>query len=129
MLQIALAVVGIIVLFTGKLKLSANKVVEGTPARLLALILLAPFPLAFIAGVGVGLWAAAAGKSLDDIRTPVTLIEAGLTVGAAVIAFSIAYAIARPPGQQAPQPQWPESFPSKPPPPSDPNNPYQSPHV
>jgi hypothetical protein len=135
MLQLALAVIGLIVLFTGKLKLSADKVVEGTPARLLALILLTPLPLGFMVGLGVGVWAATAGKPIDDIRMPLLMVDVGLTIAAAVVTFGIASVIARPPGQQKAAPQWPEttqwpqSFPSTPPPPSDPNNPYQSPHV
>jgi hypothetical protein len=128
MLQIALAIYGLIVLFTGKIKLSADKVVVGTPARLLALIMLAPLPLAFLAGLGIGVWAGATGKVIDDIQVPLMLVEAGITIGAAIVAFSIAHVIGKSP-EEAALPAWASQYPTAPPPPSDPDNPYQSPHV
>jgi hypothetical protein len=128
MLQIAMAIMGIIVLVTGKLKLSKNKVVEGTPARLLALILLAPFPVGFVIGLGVGFWAGATGRDFKEIQTALLLVDFGLVIGAAILTFSIGHAIGKPPGQVIHPPAWPDSFaPPTPLPPSDPNNPYQSP--
>lgn len=131
MLQIAMAIVGIIVLCTGKLKLSANKVVVGTPARLLGLMLLAPLPVAFTIGICVGLYVGSTGGSLDDVQIPMLLVDVGLVVLTAIAVFAIASAIAKPPGYK-PGPAFPGFGPNlppgPPPPPADPNNPYQSPY-
>lgn len=130
MLQIALAIVGIVILCTGKFKVSANKVVEGTAARLLALILLAPFPLAFILGMVVGGWAAAEGKPLEEIRMVLMVIDVGVTLAAAIIAFTIAAIIARPPydeNEVEAYQGW-QAYASNPPP-SDPNSSYKSPYA
>lgn len=130
MLEIILGVYGLYVLFTGKLKLSAEKVVEGTPARLLALIMLAPFPIAFAAGMAIGVWSAANGQEVGDLGFPLMAVEVVIVIVCAALAFGIAHAIAKPPGFKRP-----EQFagfganPQFPPPPSDPNNPYQPPSI
>jgi hypothetical protein len=137
MLQLALAVWGIYVMVTGKLKVAQNKVVVGTPARLLALLMLAPLPVGFTIGIGVGVWAGANGKELEDIQIPLFLTDVALVIGTAVVVFCIAHAIGKPPAQQFAPPPWqggygPQpSFPPPPPasPPADPNNPYHPPQV
>jgi hypothetical protein len=127
-LEIALAIYGIVVLCTGKLKLSANKMVVGTPARLLGLLMLTPFPISFAVGLVVGVWAATTGRNLGDLRTFLLLGEVLIVVAVAALTFTIAHAIAKPPTATVTSlpPHW---TPGPPPPPSDPNNPYQSPHV
>jgi len=127
-LEILLGIYGLYVLFTGKMKLSASKVVEGTPARLISLIMLAPFPVAFTVGLGIGVWAAANGQNAADLRMPLLLVEVVIVVACAALAFGIAHAIAKPPGSVAPQ-QYPGFAPNPqfPPRPSDPKNPYQPP--
>ena len=130
MLEIILGVYGLYVLVTGKMKLSATKVVEGTPARLISLIMLAPFPLAFTIGIGIGVWAATNGKNAEDLTMPLLLVEVAIVVACAVLAFGIAHAIAKPPGSAQPQ-KFPGFGPQPPYPmrPSDPNNPYQPPSI
>ena len=128
MLEIILGIYGLYVLITGKLKLSATKVVEGTPARLISLIMLAPFPLAFTVGLGVGVWATMNGKNPADLTMPLMGVEFVIVIACAILAFAIAHAIAKPPGSGAPR-QLPgfapnPNFPTRP---SDPNNPYQPP--
>jgi hypothetical protein len=126
MLQIVMAIVGIVVLWTGKLKLSANKVVEGTPARLLGAMLLMPFPLAFAIGLGIGAYVTIQGGNVEELQMPMMLGEMGIVVLTAIVVFGIASAIGKPPGEKQP-PGYPPQFPQGPLPPSDPNNPYQSP--
>jgi len=89
-------------------------------------------PLAFMAGMAIGVWAAANGRSIDDIRMPLMAADVGLVIGTAVLVFGIAHAIGKPPGQtQFPQPWNPNQYspPKFPPPgpPADPNNPYHPP--
>ena len=128
MLEIVLGIYGLYVLITGKLKLSASKVVEGTPARLISLIMLAPFPVSFMIGLAIGIWAAANGHNIADLRMQLLVVELVIVVGCAILAFGIAHAIAKPPGTVQPQkfpgfgpdPQYPSR-------PSDPKNPYQPP--
>ncbi len=136
MLQIALAVWGVIVLVTGKLKISQNKIVTGTAARLLAILMLAPLPVAFMIGIGVGVWAGANGKGIEDIQMPLMLVDVGLVIGTALLVVCIAHAIGKPPEQPGMPPAWtgyaPQSqFPPPGPPskPADPNNPYHPPQV
>jgi hypothetical protein len=126
MLQIALGIYGIVILCTGRIKLSADKVVEGTAARLLALILIAPFPLAFVVGMVVGVMAAAEGKNLDEIQGSLMLVDVALTIGAAALTFGIAHLIARSPHEQTVEalPEWAGFQTQRS---ADTNNPYQSP--
>jgi|GEM_PF-6801737 hypothetical protein len=132
MLELAMAVWGVIVLFTGRLKVSSTKVVEGTAARLLGLLMLAPLPIAFMVGIAVGIWAGANGRAMDDIRMPLLASEVGIVIITAIIVFSIAHAIGKPPGQQQLPLSWqPNQYPPNqyppPGPPADPNNPYHPP--
>lgn len=131
MLQIALAIWGIVVLFTGKLTVSKTKVVQGTAARLLGLLMLMPFPVAFMIGVAVGAWGAASGRDLEDLQMTLMAVDAGLVIGTAVLVLAIAHAIGKSPVQDPLTPAFPPGqyappYPS-PAPPADPNNPYHSP--
>jgi hypothetical protein len=132
MLQLALAIWGIIVLFTGKLKVTSRKQVEGTAARLLGLVMLAPLPVGFAIGLGVGMWASVNGKSLDDIRMPMLAVDVVLVLGVAALVVAVAQAIGKPPpDENRPPPPWTLPPPPMPPPgpPADPNNPYHPPQV
>jgi hypothetical protein len=101
-IEIALLILGIYALATGKLTLSKNKVVQGTPARLLGIIGLVPLPLAFLAGVAYGATQAAQGKDVtsDSVRWTLTGIEAGIVVVCLIALFAIGFAIAKPPEDQ-----------------------------
>ena len=121
MLQIGMFIVGIIALVRGRFKLSKNKEVTGGKARLVGLILLAPFPLAFCAGV---LLAIASGGNVEP--STALLVDVSLTFGGLITAIVVALAVAKPP--QAPAASLRSGF--APPvnaPPADPNNPYASP--
>lgn len=129
MLQLALAIWGIYVLYTGKLKVTNNKQVVGTAARLLGLVMLAPFPLAFMIGISIGIWAGANGKDLDDFQVPLLAVDVALVLCTALGVIGIAHAIGKPPGDELrPPPPW--TMPPMPPSaPADPNNPYHPPQV
>jgi hypothetical protein len=99
MLQIALAVWGIIILVTGKLTVSSNKVVLGTPARLLGLVMIAPLPLTFVISIAVMEWAAANRHNINDLIEPLEAVQLGLVIGAAVLTYVLAFIIAKPPGE------------------------------
>jgi len=114
-------IVGIIALVRGRFKLSKNKEVTGGKARLVGLILLAPFPLAFCAGI---LLAIGSGGNIDP--TTALVVEVGLVFGGLITAIVVALAVAKPP--QAPAAtQYAGFAPPVNAPPTDPNNPYASP--
>ena len=129
MLEIILGIYGLYVLITGKMKLSATKEVVGTPARLISLIMLAPFPLAFMGGLIIGIWQGMNGQNVADLKMPLMLMEVVIVIACAVVAFGIAHMIAQPPGasqpQQYPVAQNPPTFQR----PVDPKNPYQPPSI
>lgn len=101
-LQIGLFVMGIVMLITGRMKLSANKVVEGWPARLLGLLALVPLPLCLLIGLVFGIRAGLQGQvdvsSQEKIILGVT--EAGITLGDLALLFIIGFAVAVPPLSQ-----------------------------
>lgn len=64
-MEIAMFVYGIVVLVRGQLTLSQRKVVYGTPARCLAILLLAPIPLMVVTAIGVGIYIVATNPGID----------------------------------------------------------------
>jgi len=85
------------------------------------LILLAPFPLAFCAGI---LLAIGTGGNIEP--TTALLVDVSLTFGGLIAAIVVALAVAKPP--QAPAATLYAGFaPAIQAPPADPNNPYASP--
>jgi hypothetical protein len=99
-IEIAMLVIGLLALVRGRMTISKSKVVTGAAARLLGLVALTPLPVALAA---VGLYVAAAGGAADperfveDKRVTITLIEAGVVIGIAILVFGIGAAIGRPP--------------------------------
>jgi hypothetical protein len=96
-LEVALAVYGLMALVKGRMSLG-KKVVVGTPARVLGLLAMAPLPIAFTAGVIYGAQQAAAGKGQlgnDDTLT-LAAIEAGIVIVTALVVFGIAATLAIP---------------------------------
>lgn len=87
LVQLALFVAGVVLLFVGRLPLSRTKVVEGAPARVLGLVAAAPLPVAFTVGFFVGFLAQPADpqKFLADNRWNILLVDAGLVLGAVLI--------------------------------------------
>ncbi|MCE9561934.1 MAG: hypothetical protein K8U57_07755 [Planctomycetes bacterium] len=95
-MEIAMLVIGFLALVRGKLTLSATKVVEGMPARLLGMLAMTPLPLALMAGIAI---AVAQGpgdpeKFAEDNRWTLIAIEAGIVIGVAVLVFGIGSMIA-----------------------------------
>ncbi|HZT79177.1 MAG TPA: hypothetical protein VFA26_03075 [Gemmataceae bacterium] len=105
--EIAMLVMGIVALVKGRIPLTRTRVVEGTAARVVGLILMLPLPLAlgfgFIYGVGIGVSAAQQGKSqidpkeIEKIQTTAKFVELGLIVGCALTAVVVGAVTARPP--------------------------------
>lgn len=99
-IEIAMIIIGLLALVRGRMTISKSKVVTGAAARLLGLVALTPLPVALAA---VGLYVAAAGGAADperfveDKRVTITLIEAGVVIGIAILVFGIGAAIGRPP--------------------------------
>ncbi len=101
-MEIGLAIFGILALVRGKMTLSKNKIVIGAPARLLGLVALAPLPLAFGAGVLFAITQGAeanAERFAEDNRWTLTLIEAGIVIGTAIVVFLIGAMVAVSPAE------------------------------
>ena len=81
-LEIAMLIWGIVIMVTGKLKVSKTKEVRGMAARGLAVLLILPLPLIFLAGVIYGLMVAGSGKPADPLV--LTGIEVGILLFCAV---------------------------------------------
>jgi hypothetical protein len=84
---------GIISLVTGKFTLTRNKVVYGTPARMVGLILVMPLPILVIVGVMLGFGLLAQGKQLTEAEMK-QLTTTGMIIGAVVILACFVAAIA-----------------------------------
>src|SRR5262249_30636375 len=84
-LEIALLIMGIIALITGKLTLNRTCVVRGTNARVLGVIALLPLPVAFTILLGLAGVYGGRRDELQDLSWMLPLIEAGITIGILVI--------------------------------------------
>jgi hypothetical protein len=95
---IGMLVMGIYTLVTGKIKLSARKIVEGGMARLIGLILMVPLPLTL--GIGLILGIAAAAQNPQNPQAHIPAWAAFIGIGSAAIcaitAILIAVATAKP---------------------------------
>jgi hypothetical protein len=101
-IEIALIVVGLIGLITGKLPLDKSHAVRGWPARLLGLVALTPIPLstvAIMAYMAVNAPAtdpAALNRFVADNQLTMIGIEAGIAIGTALVIFGVGRLFARP---------------------------------
>lgn len=101
-IEIGLFVMGIIALATGKMKFSASKVVEGTPARLLGALAVGTLPLVFGLGflygfvIGFQNPNGVPPQQLDRIKTNATIMEVGVVGLVCVLLFGIGFSIAGP---------------------------------
>ena len=95
-LEIVLAVFGLIGLFSGRLPLSKTKVVLGVPARLLGALALAPMPMAFVVILGYVASQAPANpeRFAEDNKLTIAIIEAVIVLVTAALVFGIASAVA-----------------------------------
>src|SRR5262245_11208492 len=100
-MEIALLCIGISALVTGRFRLSANRVVYGGTARVLGLIALMPFPLAFCGGFCVGFQQGLQGKTSTDPESQPILIafEVGSVVVCSVLVYTLGWFVASAPGQ------------------------------
>jgi hypothetical protein len=103
-IEIGLFIFGIIMLITGKMKLSAGRVVEGTPARLLGLLALLPLPLCVVVGLIYGVTVAMQNPNAPNDfafgsrqTIIITVIEAVITLGTLAAVLGIGYAVGKAP--------------------------------
>jgi hypothetical protein len=94
-MEIAMLVIGFLALVRGKMTISATKVVEGMPARLLGLLAMAPLPLAFLAAIAFVVVQNPADpeRFAEENRWTLTGIEAAIVIGTAIVVFGIGAAI------------------------------------
>ena len=94
-IEIALAIYGLIGLFGGKMTLSKTKVVLGVPARLLGLLALTPLPVALVAIIGYVAVKAPADpeRFAADNHVTIMVIEAVIVLGIAVMVFALGAAL------------------------------------
>jgi len=102
-IEIALIVLGIMALVKGKIQLSKNRVVQGTPARLLAIVCFAPLPLAFMSGIAYGAYLATQGGDLESHKWIFIAIEAGVVVACLALLFILGFALATSPAPETPR--------------------------
>jgi hypothetical protein len=95
-LEIAMLIWGIVVMVTGKLKVSKSKEVRGMAARGLAVIMLIPLPLAFGAGVIYGILNANRLRA-DEALGTLTAIEIVIVLGCALAAIAGGLILGKPP--------------------------------
>jgi hypothetical protein len=94
-MEIALIVVGLIGLVTGKLPLDKTHSVHGLPARFLGLVALTPIPLsalaiaAYLAVNAPATDPAAVNQFVADNQLNMVVIEAAIVIGAAVVVFGL----------------------------------------
>jgi len=98
---IGLIIVGIIALVKGKLQLTKNKYVYGTPARLLALVALAPIPLwiMIIGALAVGNVAQGREVTAGSLQWTSIGIEVGVLLTCVALIYGIGWKIAETPRQ------------------------------
>ena len=90
--EIGLLIYGIYSLATGKYSLSKGKVLTGGKARLLGVLCMLPLPLAFIAGVLLGLFfALVLGTAVPVWLSTVTEVLILVVVGVAVTVLGKKY--------------------------------------
>lgn len=92
--EIILLVMGIFALAGGKLTLSKTRVVRGTPARFLGILLMLPFPLSFVVGLAVGATMAVRGSNLESLRWTLVFVELGILFGCVLLASVIGWRLA-----------------------------------
>ena len=102
-IEIGMIGVGLYALVAGKLTLTRNRVVYGAGARLLGLICLMPFILAFCVGFVMGFHAAVGGRTVDEatLKSTLTAFGLGAIVFCALLAYSLGMLMTRSPRRPA----------------------------
>src|SRR5688572_7656534 len=100
--ELACLVLGIIILATGRVPLSATREVRGGPAYVIGLLLLAVFPIAFGIGFVIGFQQGMKGQpvQIGQFQRMALLIDIGAILVGVVPALIIALATARPKRRQ-----------------------------
>lgn len=104
LLTIALLVIGILGFVKGRISVTKNRELRGAGMYAVATLFCLPLPLSFLVGLALGAQAVAAGKAVDE--QTVLLASIAATWGPVVVAFILAFAMAKPkivPGQPPPQ--------------------------
>jgi hypothetical protein len=99
-LEIGMLIMGILALVRGKISLTRNRVVTGTPARVIGVVLVLPLPLALVSGfvLGIVLVALSGGappKQADLVKYALPL-EVGIVLLCGLAAVIIGATQARP---------------------------------
>ena len=127
-----MTIFGIVTLVKGRISLTRNKVVSGTPAYAIGILLTATLPIVIVFGFCLGLYLGMQAASHG--RAPPTAmdfiwVDAAVVLIMAALAVIIAVASGKPPRDESPRDFQTEDVSPFPPasPPSDPENPYSSP--
>jgi WD40 repeat protein len=106
-LEIALTVVGLIILITGKFKLGKDRFASKVSARIAGAVFLVPIPLAFGILMVVAVVRVSEGKSVtsDDWKITSGFIELGICIFCALAGFAIARVGEAPPKEDEPEPE------------------------
>ncbi len=102
-IEIALIVVAIYGLIKGRLPITRARVVEGTPARLLALLGLVPVPLTLLITMLVLGVKAAKDGHIDEKSAGMTgtIVEVVVVLGTLLIFFALGFTLATEPRQKS----------------------------
>lgn len=120
MLQIAMFIGGIYVMFKGEVRATQGKLVKGWRARAIGFVLFSTLPLAFVLGFILGVLGAAG--VIDMQGMPIFLLDLGVVVLCGIVAAVLAFAWSRP------ESEWDELAVEQPYlPPVDSQNPYHPP--
>ena len=92
-LEVGSLIIGIIMLATGKVKLTRNQVRRGPAVRVAGAILIMPLPLAFAIGFGYGFFLGMHGRQFtQDQKLTMSLMEAAVTLICVILACIITFA-------------------------------------
>src|SRR5262245_17492016 len=94
-IEIGLAVLGILLLSLGKFRLSPTRVVRGWPARLLGVVALLPFPVAFVLGFVTVILMGRPIKPDEQLWFGL-LIDGGCVVGCVLALFGLGWLLSEP---------------------------------
>jgi hypothetical protein len=103
MLAIALLIIGIIGFVKGRISVTSKRELRGGGLYAVATLFCLPLPLSFLAGVAAGAAAASGGKPVDD--QAILWLSVAAVWGPILVAFILAFALAKPKVQAPTGPQ------------------------
>ena len=109
MLQIIILIIGILGFVKRRISVTKHRELRGGPMFAVATLFCLPLPLSFLIGAALGVQAAAGGRKVDD--NTILFASLAATWGPVLVAFIIAFAMAKPklPSGQPPPPP-PQGF-------------------